>query len=134
MEELRRKIGEAIGEASVCWNELPVGVFDSTKASAIVDRIIADVTVKLASAEERARQEIDSFKEIFEANQELGKKVDDLKEKLRLAQEVIKGCVETLTNIRNDYYPNAKGHDVYMHHSSMATEELEHITAWRGNK
>lgn len=33
-------MGIAIGEASMCWSELPGGVFDSTKASALVDRIV----------------------------------------------------------------------------------------------
>jgi len=39
-EELRQKLGEAIGEASMCWSETPKGVFDSSKAEKIVDKII----------------------------------------------------------------------------------------------
>lgn len=35
----REIVGEAIGEASTCWLPRPTGVFDSTRASALVDRI-----------------------------------------------------------------------------------------------
>lgn len=40
-EERKQLIGEAIGEASMCWGEMPTGVFDSTRASKIVDRVVA---------------------------------------------------------------------------------------------
>lgn len=40
MKSFREEVGEAIGEASMCWSETPTGVFDSTRASAIVDRIV----------------------------------------------------------------------------------------------
>lgn len=43
MEYFRTIVGEAIGEASMCWSETPKGVFDSTRASQIVDRICAAV-------------------------------------------------------------------------------------------
>lgn len=39
-EQLRELVGIAIGEASMCWSEIPTGVFDSTKASTLVDRIM----------------------------------------------------------------------------------------------
>lgn len=39
-DELRTKLGEAIGEASMCWSEKPKGVFDSEKASKIVDKLV----------------------------------------------------------------------------------------------
>jgi hypothetical protein len=38
---IAQTIGEAIGEASMCWSERPTGVFDSTRASGIVDRLVA---------------------------------------------------------------------------------------------
>lgn len=44
--EFRELIGIAIGEASMCWTETPQGVFDSTRASAIVDRILANSVPK----------------------------------------------------------------------------------------
>ena len=67
---------------------------------------IESLKFKHASAEERARQEIESFKEIFEANQVLGKKVDDLKENLRLAQEVV-DALDRITIF------TAKGHKAF---------------------
>lgn len=33
-------VGIAIGEASLCWSEAPKGIFDSTRASALIDRIV----------------------------------------------------------------------------------------------
>jgi len=38
----REKVGQAIGEASVCWSELPHGVFQSSRASELVDEIVAE--------------------------------------------------------------------------------------------
>jgi hypothetical protein len=35
----REIVGEAIGEASMCWAPPPTGEFDSTRASALIDRI-----------------------------------------------------------------------------------------------
>lgn len=39
--KFRELVGIAIGEASMCWSEMPSGVFDSTRAKEIVDRICA---------------------------------------------------------------------------------------------
>ena len=39
LRTIREIIGQDIGEASICWSELPNGIFDSTKASFIVDRL-----------------------------------------------------------------------------------------------
>lgn len=33
----------AIGEASMCWNETPTGVFDTERAIAIANRLEADL-------------------------------------------------------------------------------------------
>ena len=44
VKELQELIGVAVGEASMCWDPLPgAQVFDSTKASEIVDRVTSDV-------------------------------------------------------------------------------------------
>ena len=40
-EELSRIIGEAIGEASMCWSEYPKGVFASDRAKGIVDQLLS---------------------------------------------------------------------------------------------
>lgn len=37
-------INTALGEASMCWSETPAGVFDSTKALEISERLIEDLT------------------------------------------------------------------------------------------
>ena len=43
-DELRTKIGEAIGEASTCWDHLEgAGVFESSRAAKVADQLIADV-------------------------------------------------------------------------------------------
>lgn len=34
-------IGEALGEASMCWSEIPKGVFDSNRATRIMKRTVA---------------------------------------------------------------------------------------------
>lgn len=47
--KLKELIGVAVGEASMCWNPRPgVQVFDSSKASEIVDRLTCDVLRILA--------------------------------------------------------------------------------------
>lgn len=43
-QEQMTAIYEALGEASMCWNETPKGVFDSTKAKEIGDRLIKLLT------------------------------------------------------------------------------------------
>lgn len=43
MLSLKEFLGQAIGEASMCWSETPKGIFDSTKASKIVDNLIRNL-------------------------------------------------------------------------------------------
>ena len=40
MTDFKTIVGQAIGEASMCWSETPGGTFDSSRASLIVDRIL----------------------------------------------------------------------------------------------
>ena len=51
-EQVRELLGQAIGEASVCWDK--DGVFESTRASLIVDRLATalDYAPQLPSREE----------------------------------------------------------------------------------
>lgn len=42
-EATRQRIGEIIGEASICWSEIPKGIFNSEKASELVDEIMAHI-------------------------------------------------------------------------------------------
>lgn len=41
--DLREAVGLAVGEASMCWNPRPAGVFDSTHALDVGDRLIARI-------------------------------------------------------------------------------------------
>lgn len=43
----REIVGESIGEASMCWSKTPEGVFDSTRASKLVDKICNHIDFKL---------------------------------------------------------------------------------------
>jgi hypothetical protein len=43
VSDLRRIIGEAVGEASLQWEPKPSGIFDSSAASALVDRTVAQL-------------------------------------------------------------------------------------------
>lgn len=46
-QELKEIIGIAIGEASMCWSEPPKGVFDSTRAIEISNRLLKAFLKKL---------------------------------------------------------------------------------------
>lgn len=41
---LLEKIFTAIGEASMCWDPIPSGVFDSSRAKRIGDKLLSDIT------------------------------------------------------------------------------------------
>ena len=56
--DAKQSIGEAIGEASMCWSETPSGVFDSTRASAIVDRLIDLAISEYKRGRDEALQEV----------------------------------------------------------------------------
>ena len=46
-DDLKREIEFAIGEASMCWSTVPTGVFDSTRASDISERLYSVIKEKL---------------------------------------------------------------------------------------
>jgi hypothetical protein len=52
MKDFRTLVTEAIGEASVCWDEK--GVFQSERALEVVDRIVARHQIIVAELEERS--------------------------------------------------------------------------------
>lgn len=58
-EKLRRIIGEGMGEASMCWAPIPVGVFDPEQAIEVVERTVLAIEVLMAesSADWRTRDE-----------------------------------------------------------------------------
>ena len=39
MDNFRELVCTVIGEASMCWSEIPTGVFDSTRAEKLVEKI-----------------------------------------------------------------------------------------------
>ena len=51
VDDLPRLVYEAIGEASMQWHPRPTGVFASSEASAVCDRLIADVRALYAAKE-----------------------------------------------------------------------------------
>ncbi len=46
-DDLNTAIGEAIGEASMCWIPSPTGIFDSSRASRIVDDLLINIKAGL---------------------------------------------------------------------------------------
>lgn len=46
-EATRERIGQIIGEASMCWSETPTGIFDSQKASELLDEVMAHIEYPL---------------------------------------------------------------------------------------
>jgi hypothetical protein len=53
MDEIKQRIGEIIGEASMCWSDTPTGVFDSTKASSLIDEIMTHIKYPLSEDKPR---------------------------------------------------------------------------------
>jgi len=47
-DELKKFIGEKVGEATMCWKPIPTGVFESERASAILDEIYAAIEAEVA--------------------------------------------------------------------------------------
>jgi len=85
MTDFKTVIGEAIGEASMCWSETPSGVFDSSRASLLVDRILEAHHAAFAA-----------FVEIFADHDALAEKLKTATEALLCAEEFIDSVVEDL--------------------------------------
>lgn len=49
--KLKERIAQIIGEASMCWSELPTGVFNSGKAEELVEEIMAHIEYPLQEEE-----------------------------------------------------------------------------------
>ena len=52
-KEIESRIGEIIGEASMCWSETPTGVFESTHAN----KLVAELTTLVEEARREAWEE-----------------------------------------------------------------------------
>lgn len=72
---LRNKVGEAIGEASMCWSTVPTGIYDSTRAKRIWEELLAEIVLYrisfngLTLSDERLRQ-IDHLQSDLQKSQE----------------------------------------------------------------
>lgn len=53
-DDLKKFIGEKVGEATMCWNPIPTGVFDSERAS----KILAEINTEVYKA---LRDEVDAL-------------------------------------------------------------------------
>ena len=78
-EEFRELVGTAIGEASMCWDPIPTGVFDATRASALVDRIVDSFPLN-----EKYDHQL-----LVKKNKELQAELDRALKAVSLAQDVI---------------------------------------------
>jgi hypothetical protein len=54
VSELRRIIGEAVGEASLQWDPKPTGVFDSDGAVGVIDRTVHAIDQRIQELEAQA--------------------------------------------------------------------------------
>ncbi len=61
--ELESKVGEALGEASMCWSETPKGVFESNKALAVANNLISFIENLLEQERQRMSDEIQRIEE-----------------------------------------------------------------------
>jgi hypothetical protein len=52
-DKIKEQVYMAIGEASMCWSETPNGVFNSTRASQIAERILNMMPLELNKIGER---------------------------------------------------------------------------------
>ncbi len=70
-KNFKEAVGQAIGEASMCWSETPKGVFDSTRASNIVDEILNYLDeLSIESLMDKVYQESDKSRPINFADYE----------------------------------------------------------------
>ena len=60
-DEVREKVGIAVGHGSLCWEPRPIGVFDSTEASKAVDT----ATTEILQAIEREVKAIVAKEKVF---------------------------------------------------------------------
>ena len=58
-EQMKEIIGQSIGEASMCWDEIPKGVFDSTRANKILNTLL-----KLYASKRRGEEVKQSFEQL----------------------------------------------------------------------
>lgn len=77
------KVAELIGEASMCWSETPKGIFDSTRASKIVDEIEAVYNSEIIRIKEENKELKDHVTNLKNANGAFAEKILKQKEEIQ---------------------------------------------------
>ncbi len=123
MEEiktLRNKVFEALGEVSMCWSETPKGVFDSTNAERIGNKLMNEFKIQ---------------KPIIDAEniQEYIKQIKDLGIEIVKIEPTLKEAIEVLCNaLREDttegsYYYSWQANIAMSIYDSFTGSEVEFI-------
>jgi len=86
--ELREKAFTAIGEASMCWIPTPQGIFDSTRAQGVGNKLMEEI---LSRAEQEAKEE--PLTKIYNS---------DLLTALKKGEEIISGLEAQADNLGID--------------------------------
>lgn len=97
---IREKIGMALGEASMCWSEIPSGVFDSTRAVGICNKLYDSLAAEL----EQCRKERDERPTVW-AYEQVCKANEDKRLKLDLALKAIDKYLEYFSAVEDGEYP-----------------------------
>lgn len=56
--DIKNRIAEIIGEASMCWSETPTGVFDSVRASQLTDELFSLINSNETVIMEKTNEEL----------------------------------------------------------------------------
>jgi ATP-dependent exoDNAse (exonuclease V) beta subunit len=72
MEEIKTIIGEAVGEASMCWSEIPKGIFESDKASKIVDKVLEKLTALINDKDKTIAELYERLQDVEDTHIRLG--------------------------------------------------------------
>ena len=96
-KEIENKIGEILGEASMCWTELPTGIFDSKKASKLVDEIVA-----IIYRENITKIDINKIRGQWEEIDKNGFKSggNDTIESIKMVAEKVNEIIDSINNLR----------------------------------
>ena len=94
LDWFRDKVGTTIGEASMLWSEIPHGVFNSTKAQLLSERLLNDYEALLTKIS-LLKQDYESLKRSRSVLFETAENIMELnhtvnKEKYDLEQELFK--------------------------------------------
>lgn len=98
-KKLEELVFTALGEASMCWSEIPKGVFESSKAAEVGKKLVEQIKAiqpapPIEVSMEGLRKEHDRYKELY---YDVEVELDNTKEELRQAKQAnIEAMKETL--------------------------------------